>query len=138
NSRAEQAKFIVEQLKEINNITVGILYRYNISAMILANNLYENDINFYIKEDKTKFFSSPVLYDILSFLNLALNPKDRNSFSRIYYKSYTYFTKGMCKIVLDSPREDLSVFDILDNYKYFDYYVYEKIHQFKMDINYIN
>src|SRR5690606_338872 len=63
---------------------------------------------------------------------------DRNSFSRIYYKSYTYFTKGMCKIVLDSPREDLSVFDILDNYKYFDYYVYEKIHQFKMDINYIN
>ncbi len=138
NSRAEQAKFIVEQLKKINNKTVGILYRYNISAMILANNLYENDINFYIKEDKTKFFSSPVLYDILSFLNLALNPKDRNSFSRIYYKSYTYFTKGMCKIVLDSPREDLSVFDILDNYKYFDYYVYEKIHQFKMDINYIN
>lgn len=39
---------------------------------------------------------------------------------------------------MDSPREDLSVFDILDNYKHFDYYVYDKIKQFKIDINYIN
>ncbi|WP_313342826.1 ATP-dependent helicase [Sedimentibacter sp.] len=138
NSRAEQAKYITEELNKIKDQTVGILFRYNISAMILANNLYENSINFYIKEDKSKFFSSPVLYDILAFLNLALNPRDRNAFSRIYYKSYTYFTKGMCKIVTDSPREDLTVFDILDNYKYFDYYVYDKIRQFKMDINYIN
>lgn len=138
NSRSEQAKYITKELTEIKEETVGILFRYNISAMILANNLYENSINFYIKEDKSKFFSSPVLYDILSFLNLALNPKDRGAFSRIYYKSYTYFTKGMCKIVTDSPRDDLTVFDILDNYKYFDYYVYDKIRQFKTDINYIN
>ncbi|WP_312814543.1 ATP-dependent helicase [Sedimentibacter sp.] len=138
NSRSEQAKYITQELTEIKEETVGILFRYNISAMILANNLYENSINFYIKEDKSKFFSSPVLYDILSFLSLALNPKDRGAFSRIYYKSYTYFTKGMCKIVTDSPRDDLTVFDILDNYKYFDYYVYDKIRQFKTDINYIN
>ncbi len=137
-SRAEQAKYISGELSKLQGQSIGILFRYNISAMILANNLYENNINFYIKEDKSKFFNSPVLYDILSFLNLALNPKDRNAFSRIYYKSYTYFTKGMCKIVLDSPHEELSVFDILDNYKYFDYYVYDKIRQFKTDINYIN
>jgi len=138
SSRSEQARYITEELSKINGETVGILFRYNISAMILANNLYENSINFYIKEDKSKFFSSPVLYDVLAFLSLALNPKDRSAFSRIYYKSYTYFTKGMCKIVTDSPRDDLTVFDILDNYKYFDYYVYDKIRQFKMDINYIN
>jgi DNA helicase-2/ATP-dependent DNA helicase PcrA len=108
------------------------------SAMILANNLNENNISFYIKEDKTKFFSSPVLYDMVSFLKLALNPRDRDAFSRIYYKSYTYFNKSMCKIVMDSPREDLTVFDILDNYRYFDHYVYDKIHRFKMDINYLN
>lgn len=138
DNRAEQAKLITEELAKIEGKSIGILYRYNMSALILANKLNENNTDFFIKEDKTKFFSSPVLYDVLSFLNLALNPKDRESFSRIYYKSYTYFTKGMCKIVMDSPREDLSVFDILDNYKHFDYYVYDKIKQFKIDINYIN
>lgn len=138
NSRSEQAKYITGEINKIKDETVGILFRYNISAMILANNLYENNISFYIKEDKSKFFSSPVLYDILAFLSLALNPKDRSAFSRIYYKSYTYFTKGMCKIVMDSTRDDLTVFDILDNYKHFDYYVYDRISQFKTDINYIN
>ena len=139
DSRAEQAKLIVDQLKGIkDHSTVGILFRYNMSALIPDNKLNENNIGFYIKEDKTKFFKSPVLYDILAFLTLALNPKDREAFSRIYYKSYTYFTKSMCRIVMESSRDDLTVFDILDNYKYFDNYVYDKIHQFRIDINYIN
>lgn len=139
NSRAEQARLITEELAKIpNEKTVGVLFRYNMSALILANNFNENNMDFYIKEDKTRFFSNPVVYDILAFLNLALNPKDRDAFARIYYKSYTYFTKSMCRLVTESPRDDLTVFDILDNYRYFDHYVYEKIHQFKIDINYIN
>jgi len=79
------------------------------SAMIPANRLHENKIDFYIKEDKTKFFSSGVLYDVLAFLNLAVDHKDRDAYARIYYKSYTYFTKGMCRIVQES-KEDKSVF----------------------------
>ena len=138
-SRAEQAKLITESVvkAEEENKTTGILYRYNMSAMILANSFHENNISFYVKEDKTRFFNSSVLYDILAFLNLALNPKDRDAFAKIYYKSYTYFTKGMCKMVLDS-KEDKSVFDILYGYRHFDYYVYDKIQQFKTDINYLN
>jgi DNA helicase-2/ATP-dependent DNA helicase PcrA len=137
--RAEQAKLITDIVAKAKyeNKTIGILYRYNMSAMIPANNLYENNIDFYIKEDKTKFFSSAVLYDILAFLNLAINPKDKDSYARIYYKSYTYFTKGMCKMVLES-NEDKSVLDILYGYKYFDYNVYDKIKQFKRDIDYLN
>jgi DNA helicase-2/ATP-dependent DNA helicase PcrA len=138
-NRGEQAKYIAEELEKIpEGSSVGVLYRYNMSALMLANKLNESNMDFYIKEDKTKFFSSPVLYDVLAFLNLALNPRDREAFARIYYKSYTYFTKSMCRIVLESPRDDLTVFDILDNYRYFDHYVYDKIQQFKIDINYIN
>jgi DNA helicase-2/ATP-dependent DNA helicase PcrA len=137
--RAEQAELITEILAKSKdeNKTTGILFRYNMSAMIPANSLHENKIDFYIKENKTKFFSSSVLYDILAFLNLAINPKDRDAYARIYYKSYTYFTKGMCKIVQDS-KEDKSVFDILYGYKHFDYNIYDKIKQFKRDINYLN
>jgi DNA helicase-2/ATP-dependent DNA helicase PcrA len=137
--RAEQAKLITEAISKAKeeNKTIGILYRYNMSAMIPANSFHENKIDFYIKEDKTKFFSSAVLYDILAFLNLAINSKDRDAYARIYYKSYTYFTKGMCKMVQES-KEDKSVFDILYGYKHFDYDVYDKIKQFKTDINYLN
>jgi DNA helicase-2/ATP-dependent DNA helicase PcrA len=138
SNRKDQAKLITNEITKYDNGTIGILYRYNMSSMILANSLYENNINFYVKEDKTKFFNSFVLNDVVAFLNLALNPKDRESFSRIYYKSYTYFTKGMCQLVINSPREDLSVFDILDNCTDFEYYVYDRISQFKTDINYIN
>lgn len=141
DNRKEQSKLVIKEVSDCiaeTDGTVGILYRYNMSAMILANSLYENSIDFYIKEDKTKFFNSFVLNDVVAFLNLALNPKDRESFARIYYKSYTYFTKGMCQMVLNSPREDLSVFDILDNCSDYDYYVYDRIKQFKTDINYLN
>ncbi len=138
NNRSEQSKLIIGELNNRMDCTVGILYRYNMSAMIFANSLYENNISFYIKEDKTKFFSNPVLYDILSFLYLALDPKNREAFSRIYYKSYTYFTKNMCKMVIESERTDLNVFDILDNCSNFEYYVYDKIKQFRNDINYLN
>ncbi|HRC81279.1 MAG TPA: ATP-dependent helicase, partial [Sedimentibacter sp.] len=137
--RKEQAELITEILAKSKdeNKTTGILFRYNMSAMIPANRLYENKIDFYIKEDKTKFFSSGVLYDVLAFLNLAVDHKDRDAYARIYYKSYTYFTKGMCRIVQES-KEDKSVFDILYGYKHFDYKVYDKIKQFKRDIDYLN
>ena len=138
NNRAEQAKLIINEIKQCDGLTIGILYRYNMSAMILANSLYENNIKFYIKEDKTKFFNSFVLQDVLAFLNLAINPRDRNAFSRIYYKSYTYFTKNMCRLVMESHHEEMSVFEILDNFKDFEYYVYDRIGQFKRDINYLN
>jgi DNA helicase-2/ATP-dependent DNA helicase PcrA len=137
--RKEQAELITEILAKSKdeNKTTGILFRYNMSAMIPANRLHENKIDFYIKEDKTKFFSSGVLYDVLAFLNLAVDHKDRDAYARIYYKSYTYFTKGMCRIVQES-KEDKSVFDILYGYKHFDYKVYDKIKQFKRDIDYLN
>lgn len=139
NSRAEQSKLITDELKNLDgDVTVGILYRYNMSAMILANNFYENNLNFYIKEDKTKFFSSFVLHDILAFLNLALDPTNREAFSKIYYKSYTYFSKNMCNAVLQSPNNSMTVFEILDNISGFEYYVYDRIRQFKLDINYLN
>lgn len=41
-------------------------------------------------------------------MNLAVDHKDRDAYARIYYKSYTYFTKGMCRIVQES-KEDKSV-----------------------------
>ena len=137
-NRIDQADFIIKQISKTNDKTIGILFRYNMSSMIIANKLYENKINFYLKEDKTRFFNQIVLQDVLSFMYLALNNKDKNSFSKIYYKSYTYFSKEMLNIVLKNNDEKLSVYDILRRQSNFDAYVYDRIDQFKSDMYYLS
>ncbi|QSX06977.1 ATP-dependent helicase [Sedimentibacter sp. zth1] len=133
-SRAVQCKYIIREIKETTGKSIGILYRNNISSLIIANSLYENNISFYIKDNKTKFFKSFVLYDVLSFINLAINSKDRDAFSRIYYKSYTYFNKNMCNFVLNYDNDKLSVFSILKRCPNLQYYMLDRIENFEYDI----
>ncbi len=133
-NRAIQCNYLVDDLKQYENKTVGILYRNNISSLIVANALKERNIDFFIKEEKTKFFKSFVLYDVLSFLNLAMNNKDRESFSKIYYKSYTYFSKEMCNFVMKYKDETASVYSILRKFPGLEYYMQERIENFKYDV----
>ncbi len=137
--RALQCKYIVEDIKNYSDkSSIGILYRNNISSLMIANALNENGIDFYIKDDRTKFFKSFVLYDVLAFIKLSLNIKDRASFAKIYYKSYTYFNKEMCNFVLRYNDESLSVFDILKRVPNLEYYMHDRINSFKHDILYIS
>ena len=133
-NRAVQNKFILDDIKNYGEKTVGVLYRYNISSLMVASMLKDNNIDFYIKDDRTKFFKSPVLYDVIAFLKLSLNPADREAFSRIYYKSYTYFSKKMCTYVLNHPSKDANIFSILKGYSGLEYYMLERIDNFKYDI----
>lgn len=132
--RALQAKYIVNDIKNYSDKKIGILYRNNISSLMIANALNESNYDFQIKDDKTKFFKSFVLYDILAFIKLSFNAKDRESFSKIYYKSYTYFNKGMCNFVLKYRDENLSVFEILKRIPNLEYYMYDRIDSFKRDV----
>lgn len=132
--RALQAKYIVNDIKNYTDKKIGILYRNNISSLMIANALNENSYDFQIKDDKTKFFKSFVLYDVLAFIKLSFNIRDRESFSKIYYKSYTYFNKSMCNFVLKYKDESLSVFEILKRIPNLEYYMYDRIDSFKHDV----
>lgn len=136
--RALQAKYIVEDIKNYSGKKIGILYRNNISSLMIANALNENSYEFLIKDDKTKFFKSFVLSDVLAFIKLSFDIKDRVSFSKIYYKSYTYFNKNMCNFVLRYRDDSLSVFEILKRMPNLEYYVYDRIDSFKHDILHIS
>lgn len=133
-NRALQSNYIVNDIKKYINKKIGILYRNNISSLMIANALNENGFEFHIKDDKTKFFKSFVLYDVLAFIKLSFNEKDRVSFSKIYYKSYTYFKKEMCNFVLKHKDENLSVFEILRQVPNLEYYMYDRIANFEYDI----
>lgn len=83
----EQYNFILDYIKGYpKNKTLAIIYRNNESAIPLVDLMYQNNINFYIKEHKITYFSSFVVKDIIAYINLSLNPCDIESFKQIYYK----------------------------------------------------
>lgn len=125
-------------MKNYSGKTIGILYRNNISSLMIANVLHESLVDFYIKDDKTKFFKSFVLNDVLAFIALAQDNKNRDAFSKIYYKSYTYFNKDMCKYVLNYKDDKLSVFSILKRYPNLEYYMMDRIEDFHYDLNHLS
>jgi DNA helicase-2/ATP-dependent DNA helicase PcrA len=134
-SRRQQAEYIVSKIKENPDIQTAILYRYNISSVIAAEMLRKENVDFYIKEDGSKYFNSSVLKDIISFFNLALNPYDKESFLNIYYKCQTFFTKEMSIHVMKSKK---NVFDSLLTFPQLDKLRRKNIKSFKYDMNHIS
>lgn len=134
DTRAKQSKFVLKKILESKDESVAVLYRNNISSIIIANELSSNNIDFYIKEDKNKFFNNFVVLDIIAFMKLSLNPYDKKSFSRIYYKSYTYFSKVMCNFVLNDSYSKLTVFNKLEKYRNLNKNNIKNIKRFKKDL----
>lgn len=135
-NRALQNEYILKSINDFKGKSIGILYRYNISSLIVANGLHENDIDFSIKDDKNKFFNNFVLKDIISFIQLADDNTNVEAFANIYYKSYTYFSRDMCNFVRRAEMKK-SVFDILRMYPNMKNYMYDRISSFENDINMI-
>lgn len=92
----EELQYIVEQINKSEKYKDNaILYRNNLLSIPLINELYKNNIPFYIREQDNKFFTHWVLADILAFIKLSIDKNDFESFSRIYYKSNLFINKEM-------------------------------------------
>ena len=134
-SRRQQSEYVVDQIKKKPDMQTAILYRYNISSVIAAEMLRKNGIEFFIKEDGSKFFNSSVLRDTISFFKLSLDPYDKESFINIYYKCQTFFTKEMSLHVLKSKK---NVYDSLIGFPKMDKLRKKNIRSFKYDMNHIS
>lgn len=90
----EQLDLLVKALKQENTLSeTAVLFRNNLSAVTIADRLMREGMPFYIKDKSLHFFKHWVTEDILSFLKLALNPMDMESFRRIYYKCGCYISR---------------------------------------------
>ncbi len=89
----EQLDILVKALKEGKPSQTAILFRNNLSAVTIADKLMREGIPFNIKDRSLHFFKHWVTEDILSFLKLAINHLDMESFKRIYYKCGCYISR---------------------------------------------
>ncbi|HEX9060510.1 MAG TPA: ATP-dependent helicase, partial [Clostridia bacterium] len=97
----EQLKFIIETIKshleENSNIEIAILYRNNISSVLIADAIDTAGINIKIMQNKLFFFRHWIVQDILAFLRFSQNQSDKEAFFRIYNKMNRFISRQMAE-----------------------------------------
>ena len=110
----EQAKFIVDNIKETNNLKeCAVLFRNNITSLTIIDKLLKEEIPFYIKDPPSIFFNHWVLRDILTIIRFAYNLSDINAFEKIYYKIKSYSKKTEVIQLHFQLRDDENIFESL-------------------------
>lgn len=112
-----EMEFIVNELRNIQNYKDhSIIYRNNVSAFTISNILAKNNIPFYIRDYKENFFTHWILNDILNFLNVAMYPKNIDSFTKIAFKMKRYISGKMLYFISKDTDDELDVFGKLLKY----------------------
>ncbi len=105
--RKEQLEVIINRLKTLSEATfpqtkkqgvkiqTAVLYRNNLSSILIADKLDRCDMPFRIKQNRLYFFNHWLVQEVTAFLLFALDPQDVESFSKIYYRMNRYISKAM-------------------------------------------
>lgn len=94
--------------------TVAVLYRNNLTCVALADALDRAQIPFRAHAERVSLRHHPIVHDLEDFFALATNPTDDAAFSRIYYKTESYFKRVFIEAICqDDPT--LSVWERLDH-----------------------
>jgi len=110
----EQAKFIVNNIKETNNLKeCAVFFRNNITSLTIIDKLLKEEIPFYIKDPPSIFFNHWVLRDILTIIRFAYNLSDINAFETIYYKIKSYSKKTEVIQLHSQLTDDENIFESL-------------------------
>ena len=119
-----QARELVKRIFEINpNETIGVLYRNNISSLYVAEMLKNNDIDFFVKENKFDFYSNRILNDVKNILLFSKDTTDLEVFKRIYFKLNAYIKKDFITKLEYKPYNQCVLESLLDLDELKDFYL---------------
>lgn len=122
---------IINNIKNINNREVAVLYRNNRSSIIMASYLIKANIPFKMKGFDRYFFHHWILEDILSFIEFASDNKNIEAFSRIYKKLYGFYISNKMFNMAARDKNDKSVFDKLASIQGLEEYQITKINELR-------
>lgn len=115
----------------------AILYRTNMEARSIIDTFTRNKIPFILLDKGYNFFDHFICKDLLAYLRLAINNKDRECFLHIINKPFRYVSKANLDYVR-SYREEKCPFDILIEKKDTPPYQAKKIDDLRKDIIHLN
>lgn len=135
-SQGDEIASIIE--KSIDNLSDNaVLYRTNMEARSMIDTFTRRRIPFVLLDKGYNFFDHFICKDILSYLKLSINIKDKESFLSIINKPFRYVSKSNLEYIRNS-FEDKSPFDILIDKKDTPPYQAKKLDELRRDILYLN
>ncbi len=107
----ERDQWLFESIGSQEGVS-GILYRNNLSAIPLIDQLDRLGLEFNIRDRKMHFFNHWLLRDIKAFLNLSLLRQDLQSFEQVAFRINGYISRKALDYVKGNHR-GRNVFDVL-------------------------
>ena len=126
-----QAKYLVEVVKKLNNLSeIAVLFRNNSASVSLMNAFERAGIPFFMKDVDNRFFKHWVVEDILNFMRMTFSDKRPDILEKIHLKIIGYITKLQI-VSLKEINNNESVFDNLLNHVQLQDYQVKQIQECK-------
>ncbi|WFA10247.1 ATP-dependent helicase [Tissierella sp. Yu-01] len=129
---SDQYKFLLEDLKKHNLANSCILYRNNLSSVGLMEILEKNNINFYMRDSKLRFFNHWMIQDITNFMNFSYDTSNMEIYETLYYKAKGYIAKKHINYAKTLDYRS-SVFDRIMEYPGLSEYYKRTLRELKLD-----
>ncbi|KAJ51612.1 DNA helicase-2/ATP-dependent DNA helicase PcrA [Clostridium tetanomorphum] len=113
NKICDEIKYLVHS-KNYSYEDFSIIYRRNIESVILIDKFLKNNIPFKLLQKQFTLYEHFIFKDIIAYLKLSLNRKDKDSLIRIINRPFRYISRTIINKLYDSTIKD-NCFDLLYN-----------------------
>lgn len=115
----------------------AVIYRTNIESRNIIDTFIRKGIPFRLLDKEYNFFEHFICQDIISYLRLSINNKDKESFLRIINKPYRYVSKVLLEKIRYSTSDE-DCFEILKSSNDIKAFQIKNIDKLKSDIHSLN
>jgi Superfamily I DNA and RNA helicases len=111
---AQQADFFINEFRNLNGNNAAILYRNNLTAILLVDELSRRGEQFYLKDYNRFFFKHFVIEDIKAFMKFLINQSAIENLMKVYYKINIHISKETMNLINKSMTEEHKVFELVE------------------------
>lgn len=134
---SDQYKILLKELINKDLSQCCILYRNNLSSIGLIEILERNNIPFYMRDTKLRFFNHWLLQDLINFMIFANDTTNMDIYENIYYKLKGYISKKHINFA-KSKDCSISVFDRIMEYPGLSEFYKRTLRELKLDFRKIS
>lgn len=135
--QGEEIANIISNFKEGQYIDNAILYRTNMEARSLIDTFTRRKIPFVLLDKGYNFFNHFISRDIISYLKLAIDIKNKELFLSVINKPFRYISKSNISYV-NTYKEDIDPFQMLINKEDTPPFQCKKLDELRKEVLYLN
>lgn len=136
-SLTDQYIYLIDEFKKQSSSNSCILYRNNISAIGIIESLERNNIPFYMRDSKLRFFNHWLINDMLNLMKFSFDTSKLELYENVYYKTKGFISKKQINYAKTGDHS-ISVFDRIMEYPGITEYYKKNLRELKLDFKRIS